>query len=223
MDYRYVYMGTLVPVASVVLAAAASRFPHLDRGRESEGEKKVGLYRNLSLLLVGVIAALAFLSEGTMEDWSGVYLRQTLALPALLGASGVAVYHASMAVGRVGAAQVIKRFGNYRTLLGAGFLVAGGMVLTLATREPFLVVIGFLVVGLALSAVTPIAFSIAGDIAPDRAGGASSVVATLGYCGFILGPALIGGVAEFSGLRFSLLAIALAGLSIAALAGRLGR
>ena len=122
-----------------------------------------------------------------MEDWSGVYLRQTLALPSFLGASGVAVYHASMAVGRLGATWPTKRFGNSRTLLGAGLLAAGGMIFALATREPLLVILGSLVVGLALSATTPIAFSIAG---------ASSVVATLGYSGFLVGPTIVGGIAE---------------------------
>ena len=221
VDYRYVYIGTLAPVALVVLAVAFSRFPSANSSPQKEQEGKARLYQNFSLILVGVIAALAFFSEGTMEDWSGVYLRQTLALPPLLGASGVAVYHASMAAGRMGAAQVIKCFGNLRTLGGAGLLMAGGMVITLASREPFLVVIGFLVVGLALAATTPIAFSIAGDIAPDRAGGASSVVATVGYSGFILGPAIVGSIAEYSSLRVSFLTIVLAGLLIAALAGRL--
>jgi MFS family permease len=95
-------------------------------------------------------------------------------------------------------------------------LVTGGMIFALATREPLLVILGFLGVGLALSATTPIAFSIAGDVAPERVGGASSVVATLGYSGFLVGPTIVGGIAEFSSLRISFLTIVLAGLLIAA-------
>jgi MFS family permease len=216
VDYRYVYVGTLFPVALAILAVVLTRFPQAASGPEDEGEARSGLYRNLSLILVAMVAALAFFSEGTMEDWSGIYLRETLGLPAFLGASGVAVYHASMATGRLGSVWVIKRFGNTRTLLGAGLLVAGGMVFALATREPLMVIVGFLVVGLALAATTPIAFSIAGAVAPDRVGGASSVVATLGYSGFLIGPTIVGGIAEFSSLRLSLLTIVLAGLLIAA-------
>ena len=216
VDYRFVYVGTLFPVALVIFAVALSRFPQAPPAPEDEGVVRAGLYQNLSLILVAVVAALAFFSEGTMEDWSGIYLREALALPAFLGASGVAIYHAAMATGRLCCAWVIKRFGNPRTLLGAGLLVAGGMVFALATREPLLVIVGFLVVGLALSATTPIAFSIAGDVAPDRIGGASSVVATLGYSGFLVGPTIVGGIAEFSSLRISFLTIVLAGLLIAA-------
>ena len=91
------------------------------------------------------------------------------------------------------------------------------MALALATLEPILVVAGFLVVGLALSAVVPVAFSGAGDFAPGRAGGAISVVTTLGYGGFLFGPVLVGGLAEILGLRVALGTIAVAGALIFAL------
>jgi MFS family permease len=100
-------------------------------------------------------------------------------------------------------------------------MAAGGMTLVLATREPSLVIVGFLVVGLALSAVVPIAFSAAGDLAPERAGAAISVLTTLGYGGFLLGPVIVGGLAEVLGLRIALGIIAVSGLLIFALALRL--
>ena len=221
VDYRLVYLALLPPLGAVILAVVATRFPR-SGGSQGEGAaRESGLYRNLPLILVAVIATLALLSEGEMEHWSGVYLRNTLGLSALLGGSGVAVFYGSMAVGRLGAAFVIGRLGNRPTLLGAGLLTAGGMTLALATREPLLVVAGFLVVGLALSAVVPIAFSVAGDLAPGRAGGAISVVTTLGYGGFLLGPVVVGGLAEVLGLRIALGIIAASGLLISALSLRL--
>ncbi len=155
-----------------------------------------------------------------MEHWSGIYLRDTLGLPALLGGSGVAVFYAAMAVGRLGTAGVVRLLGNRTTLLGAGLLTAAGMALALVTREPALVVGGFLVVGLALSSVAPIAFSVAGDVAPGGTGAAVSVVTTLGYGGFLLGPVLVGGIAEVLGLRAALWTIAIAGIAIALLGAR---
>lgn len=222
-DYRIVYLALLVPLAAVILAVAATRFPAAANGpSESNGEKRAqGLTRHLPLLLVGGIATLGLLSEGEMEHWSGIYLRQTLGLPALLGGSGVAVFYAAMAAGRLGTAWAVRSFGNRRTLLAAGLFTAGGMGLALATREPLLVVCGFLIVGLALSGVAPIAFSAAGDLAPERAGGAISVVTTLGYGGFLLGPVVVGGLAELFGLRVALGTIAAAGVLIFALALRL--
>jgi MFS family permease len=223
MNYRFVYLGVLLPLGAVILMVTLTRFPpsaeSLERAKEIERSR---LYRNVPLLLVAAIATLGLLSEGEMEHWSGIYLRQSLALPALVGASGVAVFHAAMAVGRLGAAGAVLRFGNHRTLLGAGLLAAGGMALSLATREPPLVVAGFLVVGLALSAVVPVAFSTAGDLAPSgRAAAAISVVTTFGYGGFLLGPVIVGSLAEVFNLRVALGTIVVAGFLIFALSLRL--
>nr|MBA3611016.1 MFS transporter [Rubrobacter sp.] len=202
VSYRYVYLAVLAPLGAVLLAVAVSRFPTPERPpEEAVATGGRDLRRSVPLLLVAAIATLGLLSEGEMEHWSGVYLRSSLELPALLGASGVAVFFGAMAVGRFGAAFVIARFGDRRTLLGAGLATAGGMTLSLATREPFVVVAGFLVVGLALSAVVPIAFSVAGDLAPGRAGAAISFITTLSYGGFLLGPVIVGGLAELVGLR----------------------
>jgi MFS family permease len=77
------------------------------------------------------------------------------------------------------------------------------------------------VVGIALSAVVPIAFSAAGDLAPERAGAAISVVTTLGYGGFLLVPVIVGGLAEVTGLRTALGIIVASGLLIFALSLRL--
>jgi MFS family permease len=98
--------------------------------------------------------------------------------------------------------------------VGSGALAAVGMALSLATTSPALVVGGFLLVGFGLAAVAPLAFSAAGKMVPERAGSAVSVVTTFGYGGFLLGPPLVGGLAEVVGLRGALGLIALAGLSV---------
>jgi MFS family permease len=220
LDFRLIYLLALVPLGGVILAAGYSRFPPVTLSRMSSKAKGASdLYKHLPLLLVALVAALAFLSEAAMEHWSGVYLRNTLGLPALLGASGIAVYHASMAAGRLISAGIISRFGNRPTLRVAGLLTAIGMALALATREVVLAMCGFLLVGLALSAVVPIALSVAGDMLPDRAGGASAVVSTLGYGGFLLGPTLIGVAAEITSVRMALGSVVIVGISIAVLAG----
>ncbi len=221
-DYRLVYLGLLVPLGLLLLGFAVAQFPagEQDGAGAAGGGAHYGLYRHLPILLVGGIATLGLGSEGEMEHWSGIYLRDTLGLPALLGGSGVAVFYAAMAVGRLGTAGAVRLLGNRTTLLLAGLSTAAGMGLALVTREPVLVVAGFLIVGLSLAAVAPIAFSMAGDVAPGGTGAAVSVVTTLGYGGFLLGPVIVGGLAELTGLRSALLTIAAAGLVIAVLALR---
>jgi MFS family permease len=226
LDYRLVYLAVLAPLVAVILAVSTARFPE-PRGDASVSGSSAkngdrSLYRNAPLMMVAVIATLGLLSEGEMENWSGLYLRDSLGLPALVGGSGVAVFFAAMAVGRLGAAGAISRFGNRRTLLSAGLLTAAGMTLSLATTRPSLVGAGFLIVGLALSAVVPIAFSVAGDLAPDRAGAAVSVVTTLGYGGFLMGPVLVGLLAEAFSLRLAFGTVVIAGILVVAISSRLG-
>lgn len=219
VDFRLIFLAAQVPLGAMVFGVVKTRFPPVEGSRKGT---KARFYGDVSLLLVALMAALAFLSEAAMEHWSGVYLRNTLALPALVSASGVAAYHATMAAGRLASAAAISRFGNHQTLRAAGLLAAGGMALALTARGALLVVCGFLVVGLALSAVVPITLSLAGDMFPERPGGASSVVTTLGYGGFLMGPILVGTAATLLNLRLALGVVVLAGLTIFALAGTYG-
>ena len=231
VDYRLVYLALLLPLACLVAAFTAARFPSpgtegtrdersqsgASLAADSGGEGGAGrwdLYRSGPLLLVAAIASLGLLAEGEMEHWSGIYLRDTLGLAAIVGGSGVAVFYGAQALGRLAIGWLVGRVGNRRTLLASGALAAGGMLLVLATTSPALVVGGFLLVGLGLAAVAPVAFSVAGELVPERAGSAVSVVTTVGYGGFLLGPPLVGGLAEVVGLRAALGVVAAAGLAV---------
>jgi MFS family permease len=238
VDYRLGYLALLLPLATLVLAFGVARFPHpgadgaeekqpasgASSAADPEADGSAGrwaLYRDRSLLLVAAIACVGLLAEGEMEHWSGIYLRDTLGLAAIVGGSGVAVFYGAQALGRLAIGWIVGRVGNRLTLLGSGLLAAGGMLLSLATTSPALVVGGFLLVGGGLAAVAPLAFSTAGDMVPKRAGSAVSVVTTFGYGGFLLGPPLVGGLAEAIGLRIALGVIAVAGLAVFALSFRL--
>src|SRR5215213_6649506 len=228
VDYRLAYLALLVPLVVLVTAFAAARFPlpatgepESDLPSKGDGVGRWDLYRNGPLLLVAAIACLSMLAEGEMEHWSGIYLRDTLGLAAIVGGSGVAVFYGAQALGRLATGRLVGRLGNRRTLLASGVLAAGGMLLALATTSPVLVVGGFVLVGLALAAVAPLAFSVAGETVPDRAGSAVSVVTTFGYGGFLLGPPLVGGLAEVVGLRAALGVVAAAGLAVFLLSSNL--
>ena len=230
VSFRLVYLSLLIPLAAVAVGVAATRLPRPDGARAEASPESVednvaagrwGLYSNAPLLLVAFIAGLGFVSEGVMETWSGIYLRETLGLGALLGGSGVAVFFGAMALGRFGTGWAVTRLGNRRVLQGAGALAACGMALALVTTLPALVIGGFLLVGLAISGMAPLAQSAAGDLFPERAGAAVSVVITFGSGGGLLATPLVGGLAELTGLRTALGLVVLAGFAVFALSQRL--
>ena len=228
VGFRLVYLALLVPLAAVAVGIVLTRFPNPDGVRTEsspevveEGTSRWGLYRNAPLLLVAAIAGLGFVSEMVMERWSGIYLRDTLGLGALLGGSGVAVFFGAMALGRFGTGWAVTRLGNRRVLLGAGVLTTCGMALALVTTLPALIIGGFLLVGLAISGMAPLAQSAAGDLFPQRAGAATSVVITFSSGGGLLATPLVGGMAEVTGLRAALGLVVLAGLAVYVLSTRL--
>ena len=84
-----------------------------------------------------------------------------------------------------------------------------------------LVVGGFLLVGLAISGIVPLAYSVAGNLFPGRTGAAVSVGTTFSFGGGLLSTPLVGGLAELTGLRAALGLVALAGLAVFFLSLRL--
>ncbi|MDQ3044447.1 MAG: MFS transporter [Chloroflexota bacterium] len=219
VDFRWFYPSVcgLVWLVSLIAWFDSSRGTRVPK-KIIERRNGLRLFRVRSLLVIAFIVGLAFLLEGIMETWSVVYLRSTLGLTAIVGALGGAVFHLAMMVGRLSAAGLIVRLGRVNYLKTTGMVAALGMLLALVTAREPLVLAGFLVVGLALAGVAPIAFSLAGDLVPGRTGEASAVLTTIGYAGFLIGPALLGGLAEVTGLRVALLMAAVAGLAITLLA-----
>jgi MFS family permease len=210
IPFRWFYLGlallvftfaVLLKRGGVTRTAASATASSTSSSRP---ERLPRLYQSAPVLLLAFITALGFQIEGEVGNWAAVYLRSLLELPAWLGASGVAVFHTAMLLGRLGAAQALQRYHRRGLLQLAGAVAAGGMLIALATEHAPVVLLGFLITGLAVAVVAPVTFSLVGDAVPDRVGEASSILTTVAYLGLLLGPVIIGGLAEFIGLRLAL-------------------
>lgn len=220
--FNLLYLLVPLLLGLTMLVVARSRLGEAGgAGRGSIPDADAHRPRVVSWLLValGLVAAMATLAEGALESWTAIYLRLTLAFPATLGVAGVAAFHAAMVIGRLSGGRVVTRLGRRRTLIAAGVLILLAMPVALATELPVVVLGGFFLVAIGLSSLFPIAVSMAGDVAGAR-GQAAATVMTLGYAGFLVGPALIGGIAALSSLRVALLVVAAAGIVTIVLAGR---
>ena len=173
----------------------------------------------LAVLPLAVIAALAFVAEGSMETWSAIYLRDELGAAAFVGSLGPAAFHAAMLVGRVIGAGVAGALGAPSTLLVGGGMALAGMTVALLVPVPALAIAGMALAALGASFVVPVVVSLAAARAGGHAGRAASYVLTLGYAGFLVGPSLVGLLGEVAGLRVALAVIPIAG-AIIALASR---
>ncbi len=166
------------------------------------------------LLLLGALAFLALFGEGAIADWSTVYFRTSLGAAPGQAATGYAAFSLAMTCGRLLGDRVTRRFGPPHVLQVSGLLVAAGMVAGLVLHTPAAGIVGFTLTGFGLANGVPILFGAAGRNRQLGPGPGIATVTTLGYFGFLVGPAVIGFLSHAFGLRTALGAVAACGLVI---------
>ncbi|MGX5818909.1 MFS transporter [Chitinophaga lutea] len=174
-----------------------------------------------NIVVLGLITFACMICEGTMFDWSSVYFEQEVHAPPSWSRVGFLAFMATMAGGRFMADRFIVHFGVKRMLQGSGVTIMTGLLLAAALPYPAPSMIGFLLVGLGVASVVPMTYSLAGRSRTIQPGVALAMVSSIGFLGFLLGPPLIGFVAEAVGLRWSITLIAVLGLGTTLLAGSL--
>lgn len=176
-------------------------------------------------LLLGLLAALSFMSEGAILDWSAIHLRDDLGAPASIAGMGFGVFSAAMAAGRFSGDRLRHRFGGATLMRGGGLLAASGLGLVLAAAtvaggSPLLAMAGFGLTGIGLSNMVPVLFSTAGAVETGHPDHAVAAVSTMGYAGVLTGPPLVGFIAQATSLATAFALIALLALGMAAAAAR---
>jgi len=172
-----------------------------------------------AVMIVGIIAFCAFLSEGAMGDWSAIYLRKVLHQSAAASTLGYLAFTVSMTATRFGGDAVLHRWGSVSTLRMCGLITAIGMGAALWFAVPWLTIVGFASVGIGMATVAPIVFSIGGRLGGDHPDHAISSIATMSYTAFLVGPAFIGFLAKSFSLRDALGLVVLLALTIVLLSG----
>jgi MFS family permease len=191
--------------------------PGVDRVVKAEGES-VFVLPPKALIPLGIVAVAVLMGEGAMADWTGVYLHKVVLSSEAMAAAGYAAFSVAMAAGRFSGDRLVGRFGSVNLVRASGLMAAAGMVLALATGSAWLSLAGFILVGTGCSTVVPCVFTAAGRVPGVPTGVALAAVTTMGYFGFLIGPPLIGFVAQGVGLKGALSLLILTNLIVAGLA-----
>jgi MFS family permease len=173
------------------------------------------------LAALGAIAFCALLAEGSVYDWSGVYMSTETGASAGVAPLALAACSLTMGVGRLAGDAVAERIGTATAVRAGALIGASGLGLALARPVPGVAILGFAVLGIGLSVVFPLTLRAAG-VHSAAAGPALAAVSTVGYAGFLAGPPLIGVLADATGLREALVLVS-ALCVVAALAVGRGR
>jgi len=206
-------------VAAFMIAASLALRPLLvrDGPQRSAAAKRPG-HISRRLLLLGAAAICGAVAEGSLVEWSGVYMRESLRVGISAALGGFAAYAIAMSTSRFCGDWVVHRIGPVALVRASGLLGATGLAVALIVHTYWAVALGFFIAGLGLGNVSPLVYGSGGDDADTGAGAGVAVVTTMGYSGFLIGPALIGFTAQRASIDVAFMFIAAFALGIALLA-----
>ena len=209
-------------IVGVVFILILYAHQFLIRAKENikKENKKFFTKPDANLLWLGVIGFCVMASEGVMFDWSGVYFKEIIKAPGALVVVGYSSFMIMMATGRFLGDNLVRKFGRKKVLQISGILISSGLFTAVLFPNIIVCTIAFMVVGLGVSTVVPTVYSVAGKNPNVPAGEALTIVSSVSFLGFLMGPPVIGYIAELFNLRVSFAVIGVFGLGVTLLVSR---
>lgn len=190
--------GTIV-AAALMIGTLATVAPRFITTPKVEDAPLFVVPRGIVILLA-LLAALTFLTEGAILDWGALLLTDKGLVPTAQAGLGYSVFAVAMTFGRLTGDTVVARLGDRRTMLWGGVLAIVGYGVLLTAPVAMAAFAGFLLIGLGASNTVPVLFRQAGAQTAVPSGLAIAAVTTVGYAGILAGPAGVGFVAQAIGL-----------------------
>ncbi len=219
-----VHLMIVIPIGMALVALLLGKFeaaPHRTGG-STEPAPRFAVPSAAIMVLVGVTVS-AMLLEGGSMDWSAIYMRNIFNPGPFLAGVAVACFAFSQAAMRFFADGFVERYspaGVARVLLS---ILMIGALIVFFSPYPVLSLVGFALTGVGTSAIFPLAMSAAAQRTDRPAVINVAALAQNSFVIFLLGPPLLGGIAQAFGIRWSFgIAVPLIVLSFV-LAPMLGR
>ena len=211
------HFGVILVVSLLILALGFNHLVNDATAKAEEEDVPKFSFRTIDpvLFLLGLMGFAGMFCEGTVYDWSGVYFSSVVKPDEAFIRAGYVAGMGAMTLGRFLADGFVTKYGPSRVLKTCGGLIVTG--LWLAAALPYLVpaTLGFLLVGFGISSSVPICYSIAGKLGTIKASIAITIVSSISFFGFLVGPPVIGWLSEATNLRIALSIAACLGLMIA--------
>jgi MFS family permease len=163
---------------------------------------------NQALISIGIITFCGMLAEGAMSDWSVNFMQNVANASVTLAPIGLSAFATAMTIGRIFGDRIRSILGDKRMIVSGGLIACAGLAMALVAPLPWVTITGFFLVGLGLSSIVPIAYSIAGNTKDLPPGVGLAMVTTVGYSGFLFGPPIIGFISDAFTLRIALSVVA---------------
>ena len=210
--------------ALVLVISCPAVLPHVPHDEHADPHApRANRWRSPALWALGAIALIALIAEGAMYDWATVYMRDVVISTPALASAGYAAFSGGMSAARFAGDKVRARFGAPQLVMASALFACAGMIGALLLPWTIPALIGFTMMGLGLANMMPVLFAAAARVDGIHAAEGLAHVAGLAYFGLLLGPVVIGGVAQAAGLRVGLCMVALCAAVVAVAAPKVLR
>lgn len=208
--------ASLVVAAGVVaITAGSARWWRSERA--PHGASSFALPGGV-VVVIGAVCFISFLAEGSMLDWSAVFLHEVRGVAVAHAGWGFVAFNIAMTAARLLGDSVVNRLGPRIAVLAGGMVACAGFVLATLVPGFAMAMVGYALVGIGCANIVPVMFSLAGRQTRMPESVAIPAVTTMGYAGVLLGPAAIGFIAQQWSLQAAFL-VAAAALACVAVIG----
>lgn len=168
--------------------------------KPSKGYSKLPIF----IIFCGLMGMFSYCAEGSVAEWGSIVLHQAKGAEEGVAALAYGTFALFMAISRFAGDHLRARFGDAKMIFCGGALALAGISVVIISPSPYLCLFGYVLMGIGLSPVFPIAISNAGrskEVSPKTA---SAIVSFVGYSGLLVIPPLLGFLAEHFGLEKAL-------------------
>lgn len=209
-------LSTLLAVSLIALITLFSLSGLLGFANQEPqgGSRQTRRRPNFRLMLMALMAMIAFMAEGAIMDWSGVFMTGQRGLAVEHAGWGFALFASTMSLMRLTGDAMVKKLGRRRVLIWGGLIGMAGYLMVVLLPGWELSLVGFALVGVGAANIVPVLITLAGQETVMPVNMSVAMVATMGYLGVLGGPALLGWVAHLSSLYVAFTVVAAAFLII---------
>jgi len=193
-------------VAIILLIQFRIKFHYYHRIGEVLIKEKNNKKNLKPLYVIAVVGLVMMVSEGAIADWSALYLKKIILLDMKYIGFGYAAFSSAMMIGRFTGDSLSKNLGSWQLITYSCLTGILGFLLVLILN-PVISILGFFVVGLGFSVVVPEVYRLASKVEGIKTSDGVSFIAATSNIGFLVGPVLLGFVAEFKSLHLSFMVL----------------
>ncbi|MCV9928361.1 MFS transporter [Flavobacterium sp. LS1R49] len=201
----------LLGISIAMMAITAFFYPMSIHTEPVPVKKKFFSMPDKNLIKFAIICFVSMACENTMYDWSGIYFQNILHASPKLTTAAFVFFMTAVTLGRFFGDYAVMKLGVKRILFYSGIFIMIGFLTCFLLPFIYPTIFGYVLIGIGVSCVVPLVFSIAGKSKSLSSGSALTSISTIGYLGFLLVPPMVGFISEFLSMKWAFLVMAFLG------------